>query len=64
MAVRRRQHDPGPPHEFAWRVAVGDQSLELRANGGAKVKADVRTSHLPNFAHLAVVGNPLSGDEH
>ena len=64
MAVRRRQHNTGTPYAFAWRVAVGDQSLLLRAGGGAKVKADARTSHLPNFAHLAVVGNPLSGDEH
>lgn len=34
--------------EFARRVAVGQQSLNLGAVGGAKVNADVSASH-PQF---------------
>ena len=63
MAVRRRQHDLGPPDELARGVAVGDQSLKLRAVSGVQVKADVITSHTPTLTrqtadrNLRQVGN-------
>lgn len=64
MTIRRRQHDLGPPDKLAHGVAVADQSLKLSTVGGAKVKADVGTSHARNVAHQAADGNPVSGGEH
>jgi len=64
MTVRRRQHDLGPPGQFARRVAVGDQRLKFSAVGGAKVKADVSVSHTQRMTHPSGVGNLMSGGEH
>ena len=63
-AISRRQHDPGPPSELAWSVAVSHQSFKLSTVGGAKTKADVGASHAPNIAHQTDVGNLMSGGEH
>jgi len=62
--VRRRQHDICPPDKLARRVAVAQQGLKLSAVGGAKVKADVGTSHPPIMPRRSSVGNPMSGGEH
>ena len=40
------------------------QRLKLSTVGGAKVKADVGTSHAKNVAHQAADGNLVSGGEH
>jgi len=61
--VRRHQHDICPPDKLAWRVAVAQQSLKLSAVCGAKVKADVGTSHPPIMPRRSSVGNPMSGGE-
>ena len=63
-AISCRKHDPGPPNELARRVAVGAQSFKLNAVGGAKVKADVRASHLPLMPRASDLGNPTSDGEH
>lgn len=62
--VRRRKNDLSPPDKLTWGVAVGDQSLKLNTVGGAKVKADVITSHTTNIARQTDLGNPTSGVEH
>ena len=62
--VRCRQHDICPPDKLARRVAVGQQGLKLSAVGGAKVKADIGSSHPPFIPHLSGTGNPTSGGEH
>lgn len=64
LAVRGCHHDPGPPSELAWCVAVGNQSFKLSAIGGANVKADVGASHPPIMPRHSSVGNPMSGGEH
>ena len=64
MTICCRQNDLGPPDHLARRVAVGDQSLKLSTGGGAKVKADVITSHAPSITHPADDGNLMSGGEH
>jgi len=56
--------DARPPRELAWRVAVGAQSSEFSAVGGAKVKADVGASHPPIMPPQGDLGNPMSGAEH
>jgi len=38
--------------------------LKFGAVGGAKIKADVITSHAQGMTHPTAVGNHLSGDEH
>ena len=38
LTKRRRQHDICPPGELARRLAVAQQSLKLRAVGGAKLR--------------------------
>jgi len=37
--------------------------LKLSTVGGAKVQANVITSHAPNMAHQVRNGNPMSGGE-
>src|SRR5680860_261967 len=56
--------DLGPPDKLARSVAIDDQSLKLRTVGGAKVQANVITSHAPYMAHQVRNGNPMSGGEH
>ena len=62
--VRCRQHDICPPDKLARRVAVGQQGLKLSAVGGAKVKADVGSSHPPIMPRCSGLGNLMSGGEH
>ncbi|TVS00103.1 MAG: hypothetical protein EA407_15095, partial [Rhodobacteraceae bacterium] len=64
MTVSCRQHDPGPPDQLARRIAVRDQGLKFGTVGGAKVEADVITSHTPNIAQQSALGHPMSGVKH
>ncbi len=64
VTFSRGQHDPGPSDQLARRIAVSDQGLKFSTVGGAKVKADVITSHTPNIARQSALGNPTSGVEH
>jgi len=64
QTVRRRQHDIGAPGKLARRVAVAQQSLQIGAGGGAKVKADVRASHPTTMPQQRAVGYPMSDAEH
>ena len=63
-AGSRRKDDAGTPGELACRIAVGAQSFKFSAVGGAKVKADIGSSHPPFMTRLSAVGNPMSGVEH
>jgi hypothetical protein len=63
-AIRRRQHDLGPPSDLARRTSIGEQGLNLLTVSGAKVKADVIPSYASIMAHQIDGGNQLSGDEH
>lgn len=54
----------GPQSEFARRVAVSQQSVKLSAVGGAKIKADVSTSHPPFMPRMGYFKNSMSSVEH
>lgn len=57
--VGSRKEDTRPPSEFA----VGAKRFKLSAVGGAKVKADIGSSHPPFKPYLSGTGNPISGVE-
>ena len=49
------------PSVYAWRVAIGGQSLELRSVGEADKKVDDSECNLPNMSLQSKTGNPTSG---
>jgi len=46
------------------RVAVSQQRFQLRTRGGAKVRANIITSHARTMTYLTANGNPTSGEEY